>query len=104
MKTINVMNDGTMWFSSEVILDDRAYVLEFRWNRRMAAWFASISDSTGVLATSRIQLNVRLFEFVNPLLPAGVLYAYDVSGTGEEAGLTDLGVRVQIIYRSLSEL
>ncbi len=97
------------FFSAKVTLDGVAFDVRLRWNERAAAWFFSLYDGEEqVLAPGRrLVLDFPLLaRFVRgrSRLPAGQFVAVDTSGSGQEAGLAELGNRVLLLYIPLAEL
>ncbi len=95
--------------SVEVTLDGVAYEVRLRWNERGERWFFSLFDAEGQsLAPGRaLVLDFPLlgrFLRNRSRLPAGQFVAVDTADSGEEAGLDELGTRVQLLYVPASEL
>ena len=94
-------------YQAQVALEGRTYTLTFRWNAREEAWFLSIGDAAGniVLANRKVVLSFPLTSrFRLPGLPPGEFVAVDTTGRGQEAGLSDLGERVQLLYVEAASL
>jgi hypothetical protein len=88
-------------YDFEIDLDSVTYQIEFRWNDRAAAWFMEIRDVNGVqlLSGRRVVLGYPLLaRFRDPRLPAGDIYAVDLTGSEVEPGVNDLGGRVSLLY------
>lgn len=86
-------------FSTE--LDDTTFGFEFRWNARDSAWYMSIFDGNGTELASGIKvvLNAALpANYTAAGMPGKALVAVDTAGTDEEAGYSDLGRRIIIVY------
>jgi hypothetical protein len=83
-------------------LDGQTYGFEFEWNERVSAWFGSLLDVAGnpLISGVRIVTAFPLFNArsVSATLPPGKFMAVDTSGQDRDPGLSDLGVRVQILY------
>lgn len=88
-------------YTMRVDLSDVEFELDFRYNQREGFWYLSVADQLGDPIVSGIKITVGI-----PLLrgcvdlrrPIGELIAIDTSNTHTEAGLEDLGDRVQLIY------
>lgn len=82
-------------------------VLDLRWNARDAAWYMDMSteDEVMIRAGMKIVLGAMLGGRVtSALFPPGQLLAVDLTGSGTEATLDDLGVRVQVLFFTYAEL
>jgi hypothetical protein len=104
---IPTRTDGTPWYDMSIQLDGASYYLEFMWNPREQQWYLSISDANEVLLLSerRISLGLPLLaRFRIAGLPLGEIVAIDTSGSNVEAGLTELGARVHLLYIELASL
>jgi hypothetical protein len=89
------------FYDLSVDLDGRSYTFEVRWNTRAGAWFLATYDGAGELlvAPRRVVLGANLLgRGSDPRLPPGVLLAVDTSPARTDAGRTDLGTRVVIVY------
>lgn len=94
-------------YSFEIELDSRLFGFEFRWNTRDAAWFINVFDGDGVLLRAGIKVVLGLplmARAVSPDFPSGELLAVDTTDSGVEAGLSDLGARVQLLYVEAADL
>jgi hypothetical protein len=103
------INGAVPWSSFQCQLDGTTYGLEFRWNERAAGWFMSIYDSSGnrLLANRRLVIGwgiIARFKKWNRALPPGDFIAVDSTNRGQEAGLSDLGTRVKVIYVEAADL
>lgn len=90
----------------QVELTGVTFGLEFRWNERAAAWFVSLfnADGQGLLSSRRINVGAPVWLRKRTReMPAGQLVAIDTAGRDEEAGLADLGRRVQMLYFEAAE-
>ncbi len=82
-----------------------SYIFDCRWNTRDEAWYLDLlaEDETPIRRGIKVVLGALLGGRAghDPRFPAGVIVASDLSGEGREAGLDDLGTRVQLtIYPS----
>ena len=87
-------------------LDGETFTLRARWNARAATWFLSIADADGELAAG-LPLTLGsapLRQLSDRRLPRGPLLCIDTTGRGEDAGLSDLGARVKVLYYESTEL
>jgi hypothetical protein len=85
----------------KVTLEGKKYGLAFRWSERESAWYMSISleDATPIASGIKVVLGPVLnARVVRDDAPPGGFLAYDTSGQDQEAGETDLGSRVELIY------
>lgn len=81
-------------FTEEVTLDERPYVLRFRWNTRGAFWVMSIFDRDNVLLVDGIKLVIGfplIKQYSNTLMPPGMFYCLDTNATTQnvEPGRND---------------
>jgi len=92
----------------QVELDSVTYTLRFVWNARANGWFVSLMDAeeNPVLMGRRLVVSWPIWgRFVGrPLVPPGLFEAIDTSGQDLEAGLDDLGDRVQVMYTPEADL
>lgn len=90
-------------------IDDVPYVFRLYWNPRDrdgaagrdGAWYFDVSevDGTSVAAGVKIVLGTFLARATrHPLTRKGALLAYDTTRSGKEAGWTDLGWRVLVLW------
>lgn len=90
----------------EIALDGEPYVLRARWNSRDAAWYLDAWERDGTTPIAfgiKLVLGVRLGStFQHPLFLGG-LFLVDDSGTGVEAGLNDLGTRVNLVHFTVAD-
>jgi hypothetical protein len=88
-------------------IDSTPYILDVRWNARSNAWFLDVFevDEVPIFRGAKIVLGTYLGRRANhPLVRRGVLLAVDTSGAGLDAGLDDLGTRVQVRWYPQSEI
>lgn len=87
-------------YEFETTLDGEAYVFEFRWGSREAAWFMSIflADGTPRAVNIKVVVGFPLAARNAWRQPPGTLIAFDSSGREVEAASDDLGTRVQVFY------
>ena len=82
-------------------LAGRQYILDLRWNGRAESWFMDLlaEDETPIRLGIRIVLGALLGGRVtSTAIPRGRLAASDLSNSGREAGLDDLGTRVCVYF------
>ena len=90
-------------YTQRVALDGREYVLRIRWNQRAEKWFMNIADSDGVMIVSGLKLVLNvvvggLFRGVDPRMPPGGFLLVDNTDQERDPGLTELGLRVFLVY------
>ncbi len=104
---IPVVPEGA-YFGLGVELDGKTYRLDFRWNPRCEQWVLNVLDGGGgvVVQGVRVVIDVPLLQRFGPRvdLPPGLLMFVDSSGDQVDAGLTDLGSRVQLFYLPAGDL
>jgi hypothetical protein len=89
----------------QVDLDGVAFGFDFRWNTRAGAWFVQLlTANDDLLATDKMVLGFQLFvRTQDERMPKGRLMALDTSTVELEAGIADLGRRVQVYYFDAAE-
>lgn len=95
------------YYDYQTDLEGNLYTLEFYWNSRSGYWFLSVYDVDGnpIVSGRKVVLGAPLLGRAERVAgPPGVLMAFDTSGTDEEAGVADLGARVQLIYFESTEM
>src|SRR6266404_1150818 len=105
-QVLPTLTDGTQFYTQRVVLDGVAFVLQFSWNARDSSWYVLILDSSAnPLLSRRLAVGSPLLgRFKIQGLPAGEIMAMDTSGQDLDAGLTDLGGRVQLLYIPVADL
>ena len=86
--------------SVDVMLDDKAFSIETRWNDRDGAWYLSLYDADGeaIITGRRVVADWDLLLRVQDARrPTGRLLVVDTTGAGDP-GRDDLGDRVQLVY------
>jgi hypothetical protein len=98
--------DGTERYAFSTQLDGQTFAFEFYWNERGGFWAFILSDAAGEqLMRRKVVVGLPLTaRFVDPRLPPGDFIALDTSGQDVEAGLQDLGDRVQLVYLEAADL
>lgn len=94
-------------YSFTTQLEGVTYGFTFRWNGRDSAWYFDLSDSDGnpLLSGRKVVLGAFLLaRFRTPGLPPGEMQAVDTSGANVDAGLDELGARVQLLYIESTDL
>lgn len=107
MSVVLPLRSDLPFFDVKADLDDVTYTLQFRWNVRAAGWFLDVLDEQGetILAAGvRVVVDFPLLAHITGRSPPGALAFVDTGGKGEDPGLTDLGVRVALLYFSATEL
>lgn len=92
-------------FSTE--LSGIPFVVEVRWNQREEAWYMTVLDAneSPVLSGVKLVLGALLgARSADPRKPPGAFVVADLSGTGRDATLDDLGTRVVVSFFSNEEL
>lgn len=90
-------------------LDGVPYVFDAKWNGRAEVWTLDILDEdeepirVGIRVVLGAVLGRRGAALPDSRMPTGFLVAIDLSGAGVDAGLDDLGERVQVHYYSADE-
>lgn len=105
---IPTKTDGTQAYSVNVPLDGVAFGFAFSWNARGQYWAVLISDAAGNPLVRRVvrigSLFLAGFRARSPgSFPAGEIVVVDTSNQDLDAGLTDLGSRVQLLYLTAAE-
>lgn len=82
------------------------YIFDVRWNTRDEAWYFDLltEDETVIRHGIKIVLGTILAGRVSTRLPRGAFIAADLSGFGRDAGLDDLGSRVNVYFYTLEEI
>jgi hypothetical protein len=103
---IPTLTDGTQAYTVTVRLDGVSFRFDFAWNERGGFWAFILSDAAGEqLMRRKVVVGLPLTaRFVDPRLPPGDFIALDTSGQDVEAGLQDLGDRVQLVYLEAADL
>lgn len=76
-------------------------VLDIRWNARDGAWYMDIltEDEVAIAYGVKIVLGTLLGgRVVSALFPRGYMMASDLTGAGSDAGLDELGERIQVLF------
>lgn len=88
-------------------INGASYRFNVRWNGRDAAWYFDVYeiDDTPIANGIKIVLGCYLGRHTNhTLFRDGVIVAVDVSNSGKDAGIDDLGSRVQVMRLTLDEV
>lgn len=89
-------------------LDGVSYTFEATWNDRDGCWYLQMGDSAQNPLTGfrRVLLGVLLFGDYNGQtgVPPGQFQAIDTTGQDLDAGLADLGSRVQVWYWTAADI
>ncbi len=83
------------------------YIFDVRWNDRDQAWYFDVleEDETPIVHGVKVILGMYLARRCDhTLFRDGVFLARDTTDAGIEAGIDDLGARVQVIRYSLLEV
>lgn len=88
-------------------LGERQYLLDIRWNTRDEAWYLTVLSEEGDVIRSGLKLVLGALVGVrvrDPDFPDGVFVVSDLSNTGLDAGLDDMGARVAVHFYTRAEL
>jgi hypothetical protein len=88
-------------YEIEVELSGVSFLLRFTWNYREEFWYLTISDADANIIAAGIKIVISkplLLEVPGTEKPDGNLIAIDTSDENVEAGLTDLGDRVLLMW------
>lgn len=103
----------------QTVIMNRTYSFTFKWNARecagknadgtprFGAWFFDVAegDGTTILTSIKVVLGTRLGQNCNhELFRDCALIAHDTSQDAVEAGLDDLGSRVQLLHLTPNDL
>ncbi len=95
------LRTGIPSFSQRTSLDGVTFEFDFIWNERESAWYMSVADADGLSLREGVRMAIRwplLRSVADARRPEGELYLIDLDGTGVEAALGDLNVRVILTY------
>jgi hypothetical protein len=98
---------ATPHYSFQCELDGATFTFEFIWNDRDGAWYMQVGDGEEnlLVGATRVVLGTLFTARVrNSALFTGQLQAKDTSGQNIDAGIEDLGSRVQIWYFTAAEI
>lgn len=103
---VPTVTDGRQRYSLRTQLGGNVYGMEFRWNVRDSSWSFLLSDAAGdPLLSRKVVLGAVMFSrFQDVALPFGDMLVTDTSGQNLDAGLTDLGTRVLLIFRDGADI
>ena len=95
--------------SFSVELDGSSYVIEFDWNARDGAWYASAfaddAEQTPIVEGWRVCAPGRLFgRAIGDARPPGDIIFAPLDGAHVDPGRNDLGVRVIALYYDAASL
>lgn len=94
-------------FDMQAALEGVTYTLSFRWNVRWNAWYLDVLDEAGdnyIVAGIKLVADWPLSTYTVDRQPPGAFITVDSTGQGVDAALTDLGVRVSLLYFTAAEL
>jgi hypothetical protein len=94
-------------FTQKTVLDGVAYILGFRFNQTVGAWFMDISDGSNnpLLFGITLVLNFPLtYRFIGRIsgLPPGQFVVADESGNDQILTRTNFGNGVNLLYRAVN--
>jgi hypothetical protein len=90
-----------------VDLEQRTFLFKLDWNERDESWSLSIydQDEEPLVTGKRVAIGIPLLRGeVDSRLPDGILMAVDVTEQHGEAGVSDLGARVNLVYYEVASL
>jgi len=96
-------SNGNPSFSEVISIDGIYYKLAFKWNTRDTCWlldFLDINDSPIMIGIKLIINYELILLHAMPVMPLGILYLIDLSGSYEPCGFEDLGGRCKLHYLS----
>lgn len=82
------------------------FLLDVRWNDRDSSWYIDVlaEDETPIRSGIKVVLGSALGgRTVAAGFPAGIMIAADLTKSGIEAGLDDLGARVVVNFYTFAE-
>jgi hypothetical protein len=88
-------------YTTRVLLSGREYLLVFGWNARASAWFLDVFDQDGqpIVYGLRLVVDYPLGRLVtDSRWLAGLLFAVDNRGQGQDPGFAELGDQVRLAY------
>ena len=88
-------------------LDGVPYIFDVHWNDRDQAWYFDLLevDESPIIHGVKVVLGTYLGRrSTHQFFRDGVLVVTDLSGEGRDAGLDDLGARVQMVRYSALEV
>lgn len=89
------------------VLDSVSYGFHVRWNGRDGAWFFDLMTIDGAPIAMGIKIVLGCFlgeRCTDPNFPAGKMIVGESSGSGLDAGLDDMGSRVNVYYYTAAEV
>lgn len=95
------------WYRMTVPLVGDAYHFDVKWNAQDKAWYFDILElnETTIATGIKIVLGTILARRVDhPLMKNGAFIAKDTTGNDHDAGLDDLGGRVQVYYYTVYDI
>lgn len=109
MATVSLPLDPTAGpnYRVSTVLAGVQYVLDVRWNGRAEAWFLDVLNEEGDAIRRGIKIVLGTLlggRAVAPDFPLGVFQAVDLTDSGTEAGLDDLGTRVQVYFYPFEDM
>jgi hypothetical protein len=88
-----------------IILEEKTYIFEFKFNGRSQLWSMSIHDEENNFLVTDIMLfhNVDLIaRYKNENLPPGRFIVFDTENESKNPGRNDLGLRVKLLYKEFN--
>ncbi len=98
---------GSPFTTQITTIDGTDYKLSFSFNFRELAWYMGMALTDGTVLASGIKLVSNYFllqKYADDRLPPGELVAVAMGADDSQAGINDLGGRVQLLYLFKNEL
>ena len=94
-------------FTQKTVLDGISYILGFRFNQTVGAWYMDILDASNnpILCGILLALNLPLtYRFIGRVagLPRGQFVVVDESGNDQPLTRTNFGKGVNLIYQAVN--
>lgn len=102
MATLEIpLPSETPFFTLRTVIAEREFTFRFAYNQRSEFWSFDISDEEGEKLYSGVRLVIGYplnLLWTDERAPKGLLVAFDLTGSGREATLADLGRRVRLYF------
>lgn len=107
MALILPFDSSNPFYTFNTTIAGAEYIFNVRWNTRDAAWYFDVSeiDNTPIANGIKVVLGCYLGRHTqHTLFRDGVIVATDLSSSGIDAGIDDLGVRVVVMRMTIDEV
>jgi hypothetical protein len=97
----------TPFWTQRVVLDGSEFFVRCEFNQREGRWYLGLADQdeSVIFAPRKLVSDWDLLRTISDArAPRGALIATDTSGQGLDAGFSDLGVRVLLVYFTAAEV